>query len=80
MKWEAHKVRPKIQATMFVMACFPQFLIPSHPTDHHCAHSVWTNDMTDDYSEHDDMNPMKGLGATQRGEPSHQMATNSNSV
>ena len=37
MKWEAHEVRPEIRATTFVMARFPQFLIPSHPTDHHYA-------------------------------------------
>ena len=37
---------------------------------------VSNNDMTGDYPEHDNTNPMKGLGAAQRGEPSHQMATN----
>jgi len=34
--------------------------------------SVSNDDMTGDYPEHDDTNPMKGLGAVQRGEPSHQ--------
>ena len=37
MKWEAHEVRPEIRATTNVVARFPQFLIPSHPTDHHIA-------------------------------------------
>jgi len=37
MKWEAHEVCPEIRATTFVVARFPQFLIPSQPTDHHRA-------------------------------------------
>jgi len=40
--------------------------------------SVSNDDRTGDYPKHDDMNPMKGLGAAQRGEPSHHMATNGN--
>jgi len=39
---------------------------------------VLNNNITGDYPEHDNMNPTKGLGPAQRGEPSHQMAMNGN--
>jgi len=40
--------------------------------------SISNDNVTCDHHNNDDTNPTKGLGATQRGEPSHQMATNGN--
>ena len=40
--------------------------------------SISNDNVTRDHHNNDDTNPTKGLGATQRGEPSHQMATNGN--
>ena len=79
MKWEAHEVRPEIQATTFVVARFPNSSFHPIPLTTIVPNaSISNDDMTGNYPEHNDTNPMKGLGAVQRGEPSHQMATNSN--